>query len=207
MEFFKYSLIYLLIIFNIIYTGLSETLSSYLKQTEYFDYVGESNNCISSYESFEGCIINVNEDSLIDFNDICEVFNSNVCQNAYKNINKSFSNCLTLNQKIIKNTVNKYTSILPFFCYKDSNNEYCPINRLFQKYLTLNVEIDPDYFKTIKFLNEVCIDKSCYGYIDSSYKIIQKLYDIDIINNKDIVDTKEIIKVYLNSNNCQNTLK
>ncbi|ORX60939.1 hypothetical protein BCR36DRAFT_340986 [Piromyces finnis] len=206
MNYLNYKIIYIFISLNLIKFCISETFLSYFKNIENVDIEEESAQCISVYNLFKDCILRRNQNSIIDFNDICETFNNGTCQTIQKSMDKTLSKCSKPIQNKLIDIINEDYSILSFYCYVDSDNEYCPISKLFQKYATLNEEITVEHFNNTNFLNDLCKTKSCYNYIQNSYKAMQLLNDIGIIKNIDILETESDISLYLKSEDCQNYL-
>jgi len=202
----NHNILVIFLIINLISYGMTESFSSYFKKIESIDVSNESSQCISVYNLFKDCIMSRNQDSTVDFNDICETFNNGTCQTIQKSTDKTLSKCSSKVQKDLTSIVNENYSILSFYCYRDSDNEYCPITKLFQKYTTLNEDITVDQFKNTNFLNDLCKAKSCYNYISGSYNVMKTLYDVGIVKNKDILDTEADTSSYIKSTSCHNYL-
>ncbi|ORX76696.1 hypothetical protein BCR32DRAFT_296097 [Anaeromyces robustus] len=203
----RYTLIYIIIFLNIIHYCISESFTSYLERIEEIDISDESSTCTSGVNYYKGCILSNKGKSIIDFNNLCEIYNNSTCQNIQKSIKKSLSYCSSSKQSKLKEIIEEDGEVLPFFCYKSSDNTYCPITKLFQKYITLNEEITEVLFSNSNFLNEICLTKSCYDHIDKSYDIMNILYKNEIITDKNILNTKSNIKSYINSVNCQTLIQ
>ncbi|OUM65372.1 hypothetical protein PIROE2DRAFT_7580 [Piromyces sp. E2] len=200
-------LLYIYLILNLVRHSISSsTFSSYFNKIESVNVEGESSQCLSVYNLFKDCIISRNKYSAIDFNDICETFNNGTCQIIQKSMDKTLSKCSSRVQNELTNIINENYSILTFFCYKDSDNEYCPISELFQKYITINEDISIDHFKNTNYLNDLCKAKSCYSYIDDSYKVMKTLFKVGIVKNENILNTESDTNSYIKSQSCQNFL-
>ncbi|OUM69397.1 hypothetical protein PIROE2DRAFT_68555 [Piromyces sp. E2] len=84
----------------------------------------ENNKCKDSFKLMEKCI-------LLDEKDLglrtCEIFDSNECQQLYKNIDEELKLCqnaeVQFSSEYVKNFIQKFTKV----CVKDENGEYCPL--------------------------------------------------------------------------------
>jgi len=186
----------------IIYAKDDSFENDYLDTLYSIKEVTKSASCQSIIDNYLKCFIDYRiDDSIPDYNKDCDNYNGKICKAMMDNTT-SISVCENkYHVKLLGSIENAYY-ISNLYCFKNENNEFCPLSRIFQKAQTVKEEVtDKEFYKSSIF-RDYCIDDSCTQYISQSYVGIYALHKIGILNKDVVMPSIKDINEYVVSADC-----
>lgn len=151
--------------------ALSSTIQENTKQSISINY-DENADCIQTLLNYEECLFKkYNNDTLKkeNYDDICEIYNSDKCQKFYKEGVVSIPECKELGEVLtFQNQIlyDKADYTYQRICSKDENGKYCPLSGY-----DISENKDSDREAHDEAVNETCKSRKC---IDSAIESINK---------------------------------
>lgn len=186
----------------IVYAEDNEFENDYIDTLYSIKEVTKSVSCQSIIDGYLNCFIDYRiDDSIPDYNKDCDNFTSKICKAMMDNTT-SISNCENkYHVKLLGSIENAYY-ISNLYCYRNENNEFCPLSRIFQKAQTVKEEVTDKEFNKSSIFRDYCIDDLCTQYIGQSYVGIYALHKIGILDKDIVMSSINDINEYVKSADC-----
>jgi len=149
-----------------------------------------SDACKKATEEFQECIIGTDQIKKDTLDKVCETYNSQKCQDFYKNGLNGVEACKNDDAFLIQMSnviVESNQSNVGLFCIKDEANQYCPYGQFIldiaSKSETItNAEVEASYNQAV---NNVCKSKKCTdAFVEYTDKKNKLTGDIEDLNKK-----------------------